>query len=443
MQLLEKFESFIGVLSGWVWGPPMLILLFGTHIYLTFILRGLQFRSLPLAFKIIFTKDNGKGDISQFSSLMTALAATVGIGNIVGVATAITLGGPGAIFWMWLTGLLGMATKYSEGLLAVKYREKGPSGMRGGAMYYISKGANMPLLGAFFAFFTVVSAFGVGNMVQANSSAHIFESAFNISTHWTGIFLAILTGLVIIGGIKSIGRFVSVLVPFMIILYMGTMLVTLSLRIDQIPHAFSLIFNSAFNGASATGGFVGATIATAIRFGVARGLFSNEAGLGSASIVAASAKTKDPVSQALVTMTGTFIDTIVVCTLTALVILTTDVWTLGISAGELTSKSVEATLGYGGVIIIAFSTALFAFSTLIGWSYYGEKGLEFLMGTNIIKYYRIAYVFAVFIGSTMSLGLIWNLSDITNGMMAIPNLIGLLLLSKIIKSETNKYFVKK
>jgi AGCS family alanine or glycine:cation symporter len=443
MQLLEKFESFIGVLSGWVWGPPMLILLFGTHIYLTFLLRGLQFRSLPLAFKIIFTKDNGKGDISQFSSLMTALAATVGIGNIVGVATAITLGGPGAIFWMWLTGLLGMATKYSEGLLAVKYREKGPSGMRGGAMYYISKGANMPLLGAFFAFFTVVSAFGVGNMVQANSSAHIFESAFNISTHWTGIFLAILTGLVIIGGIKSIGRFVSVLVPFMIILYMGTMLVTLSLRIDQIPHAFSLIFNSAFNGASATGGFVGATIATAIRFGVARGLFSNEAGLGSASIVAASAKTKDPVSQALVTMTGTFIDTIVVCTLTALVILTTDVWTLGISAGELTSKSVEATLGYGGVIIIAFSTALFAFSTLIGWSYYGEKGLEFLMGTNIIKYYRIAYVFAVFIGSTMSLGLIWNLSDITNGMMAIPNLIGLLLLSKIIKSETNKYFVKK
>ena len=443
MQLLEKFESFIGVLSGWVWGAPMLILLFGTHIYLTFILRGLQFRSLPLAFKIIFTKDKGKGDISQFSSLMTALAATVGIGNIVGVATAITLGGPGAIFWMWLTGLLGMATKYSEGLLAVKYREKGPSGMRGGAMYYISKGANMPLLGAFFAFFTVVSAFGVGNMVQANSSAHIFESAFNISTHWTGIFLAILTGLVIIGGIKSIGRFVSVLVPFMIILYMGTMLVTLSLRIDQIPHAFSLIFNSAFNGASATGGFVGATIATAIRFGVARGLFSNEAGLGSASIVAASAKTKDPVSQALVTMTGTFIDTIVVCTLTALVILTTDVWTLGISAGELTSKSVEATLGYGGVIIIAFSTALFAFSTLIGWSYYGEKGLEFLMGTNIIKYYRIAYVFAVFIGSTMSLGLIWNLSDITNGMMAIPNLIGLLLLSKIIKSETNKYFVKK
>ena len=443
MQLLEKFENFIGVLSGWVWGPPMLILLFGTHIYLTYLLRGLQFRSLPLAFKIIFTKDNGKGDISQFSSLMTALAATVGIGNIVGVATAITLGGPGAIFWMWLTGLLGMATKYSEGLLAVKYREKGPSGMRGGAMYYISKGANMPLLGAFFAFFTVVSAFGVGNMVQANSSAHIFESAFNISTHWTGIFLAILTGLVIIGGIKSIGRFVSVLVPFMIILYIGTMLVTLSLRFDQIPHAFSLIFNSAFNGASATGGFVGATIATAIRFGVARGLFSNEAGLGSASIVAASAKTKDPVSQALVTMTGTFIDTIVVCTLTALVILTTDVWTLGISAGELTSKSVEATLGYGGVIIIAFSTALFAFSTLIGWSYYGEKGLEFLMGTNIIKYYRIAYVFAVFIGSTMSLGLIWNLSDITNGMMAIPNLIGLLLLSKIIKSETNKYFVKK
>ncbi len=443
MQLLEKFESFIGVLSGWVWGPPMLILLFGTHIYLTFLLRGLQFRSLPLAFKIIFTKDKGKGDISQFSSLMTALAATVGIGNIVGVATAITLGGPGAIFWMWLTGLLGMATKYSEGLLAVKYREKGPNGMRGGAMYYISKGANMPLLGAFFAFFTVVSAFGVGNMVQANSSAHIFESAFNISTHWTGIFLAILTGLVIIGGIKSIGRFVSILVPFMIILYIGTMLVTLSLRFDQIPHAFSLIFNSAFNGASATGGFVGATIAAAIRFGVARGLFSNEAGLGSASIVAASARTKDPVSQALVTMTGTFIDTIVVCTLTALVILTTDVWTLGISAGELTSKSVEAALGYGGVIIIAFSTALFAFSTLIGWSYYGEKGLEFLMGTNIIKYYRIAYVFAVFIGSTMSLGLIWNLSDITNGMMAIPNLIGLLLLSKIIKSETNKYFIKK
>ena len=442
MPLLEKFESLMSVLSGWVWGPPMLILLFGTHIYLTILLRGLQFRSLPLAFKIIFSKDSGSGDISQFSTLMTALAATVGIGNIVGVATAITLGGPGAVFWMWLTGLLGMATKYSEGLLAVKYREKGPDGMRGGAMYYISKGANMPILGAFFALFTVVAAFGVGNMVQANASAHIFESAFNISTQWTGVILAMLTGLVVIGGIKSIGRFVSVLVPVMILLYIGTMLATLSLRFDQIPHAFSLIFHGAFNGASATGGFIGATLAAAIRFGVARGLFSNEAGLGSASIVAASAKTNDPVSQALVTMTGTFIDTIVVCTLTALVILTTDVWTLGVSAGELTSRSVEVTFGYGGVVIIAISTALFAFSTLIGWSYYGEKALEFLLGHKAIKAYRVLYVLAVFIGATMSLNLIWDLSDITNGMMAIPNLIGLLMLSKIIKNETNRYFKK-
>ena len=440
MQFLENFEDFMGLLSGWVWGAPMLILLVGTHIYLTIILKGLQFRSLPLAFKIIFTKNNGSGDISQFSALMTALAATVGIGNIVGVATAITLGGPGAIFWMWLTGLLGMATKYSEGLLAIKYREKGPDGMRGGAMYYLSKGAKMPILGTFFALFTVVSAFGVGNMVQANASAHIFESAFNIPTQWTGIFFAILTGLVIIGGIKSIGRFVSVLVPFMILLYVGTMLTTLTIRFDQIPHAFSLIFYGAFNGASATGGFIGATIAAAIRFGVARGLFSNEAGLGSASIVAASAKTKDAVSQALVTMTGTFIDTIVVCTLTALVILTTDIWTLGVSAGELTSRSVEVTLGYSGVVIIALSTALFAFSTLVGWSYYGEKALEFLLGNKVIKFYRFFYVLAVFIGATMSLNLIWNLSDITNGMMAVPNLIGLLMLSKIIKKETNQYF---
>jgi AGCS family alanine or glycine:cation symporter len=438
---MQTIESVIATLSGWVWGPPMLTLLLGTGLYLTILLKGMQFRALPLALKLIFHKDHHhEGDISHFAALMTALAATVGIGNIVGVATAITLGGPGAVFWMWVTGMLGMATKYAEAVLAIKYREKGPHGMRGGPMYYLAKGAGLPWLGTMFAIFTAFAAFGIGNMTQANATAKIFESTFNIAPHITGWVLMILTGLVILGGIRAIGRFTSFLVPFMIIAYVGTSLFVLLMNIEKIPHAFSLIFYHAFNPISATGGFVGATIAAAMRYGIARGVFSNESGLGSAPIAAAAARTNDPVKQALVSMTQTFIDTLVVCTMTALVILTATSWTQGVSAAELTSASMAETLGDTGKMIVAITTALFAYSTLIGWNYYGEKAIEYLFGPRAIATYRVLFTATVIIGATTSLEFVWNFSDLMNGMMAIPNLIGLLLLAKIVKSETNRYF---
>ena len=441
---MQSLETIISTLSSWIWGPPMLTLLVGTGLYLTILLKGMQFRALPLAFKLIFRKDHHhEGDISHFAALMTALAATVGIGNIVGVATAITLGGPGAVFWMWMTGLVGMATKYSEAVLAMKYREKGPHGMRGGPMYYLAKGAGLPWLGTMFAVFTACAAFGIGNMTQANATAKIFESTFNIAPYITGWVLMIMTGLVILGGIKSIGKFTSFLVPFMIVGYVSTSLVVLFINADQIPHAFGLIFSSAFSPASATGGFAGATIAAAMRYGIARGVFSNESGLGSAPIAAAAARTSDPVKQALVSMTQTFIDTLVVCTMTALVILTANSWTLGVSASELTSASMAETLGDTGKIIVAISTALFAYSTLIGWNYYGEKAIEYLFGSKSIAIYRVFFTAAVIVGATMSLELVWNFSDLMNGMMAIPNLIGLLLLAKVVKAETDRFFSEK
>jgi AGCS family alanine or glycine:cation symporter len=441
---MQTFEAIIATLSNWVWGPPMLTLLVGTGLYLTILLKGMQFRALPLAFKLIFRKDHHhEGDITHFAALMTALAATVGIGNIVGVATAITLGGPGAVFWMWMTGLVGMATKYSEAVLAMKYREKGPHGMRGGPMYYLAKGAGLPWLGTVFAVFTACAAFGIGNMTQANATAKIFESTFHIAPYITGWVLMILTGMVILGGIKSIGRFTSILVPFMIVGYVSTALVVLFINVDQIPHAFGLIFSNAFSPASATGGFAGATIAAAMRYGIARGVFSNESGLGSAPIAAAAARTADPVKQALVSMTQTFIDTLVVCTMTALVILTATSWTHGVSASELTSASMAETLGDTGKIIVAISTALFAYSTLIGWNYYGEKAIEYLFGSKSIAVYRVFFTVTVIVGATMSLELVWNFSDLMNGMMAIPNLIGLLLLAKVVKTETDRFFSEK
>lgn len=438
---MQTIESLVATLSSIIWGPPMLILLVGTGLYLTIILKGLQFRALPLAFKLILQKDHGHhGDISHFAALMTALAATVGIGNIVGVATAITLGGPGAVFWMWVTGLVGMATKYSEAVLAVKYREKGEHGMRGGPMYYISKGAGLPWLGTLFAIFTACAAFGIGNMTQANATAKILQATFNVPAEVTGVILTLLTGLVILGGIKSIGKFTSYLVPVMILGYMGASLWVLCLNASAIPHAFGLIFGHAFSPIAATGGFVGATIANAIRMGVSRGVFSNESGLGSAPIAAAAARTQQPVTQALVSMTQTFIDTLVVCTMTALVILTAQSWLQGISPAELTSASMAETLGQSGRVIVAISTALFAYSTLIGWNYYGEKAVEYLLGTRAIKPYRVIFTVAVMVGCLTSLEFVWNFSDLMNGMMAIPNLIGLLLLAKIIKQETNDYF---
>jgi AGCS family alanine or glycine:cation symporter len=438
---MQTIESIVATLSAWVWGPPMLTLLLGTGLYLTILLKGMQFRALPLAFKLIFHKDHHhEGDISHFAALMTALAATVGIGNIVGVATAITLGGPGAVFWMWMTGLVGMATKYAEAVLAVKYREKGPHGMRGGPMYYLANGAGLPWLGTLFAIFTAFAAFGIGNMTQANATAKIFESTFNIAPITTGWVLMILTGLVILGGIRSIGRFTSLLVPFMIVGYVACALVVLAINVEKIPHAFSLIFYHAFNPIAATGGFVGATIAAAMRYGIARGVFSNESGLGSAPIAAAAARTNDPVKQALVSMTQTFIDTLVVCTMTALIILSADSWTMGVSASELTSASIAETLGESGRIIVAVATALFAYSTLIGWNYYGEKAIEYLFGPRAIAAYRVLFTAAVIVGATISLEFVWNFSDLANGLMAIPNLIGLLLLAKVVKSETERYF---
>jgi alanine or glycine:cation symporter, AGCS family len=439
---MQELEKIIGSLSNIVWGPPMLILLVGTGLYLTVILKGMQFRALPHAFKLIWAKDHGsEGDISHFAALMTALAATVGIGNIVGVATAITMGGPGAVFWMWMTGLVGMATKYSEAVLAVKYREKGENGMRGGPMYYLSKGVGIPWLGTLFAIFTACATFGIGNMTQANATAKIFEATFHIPTYATGVVLTLLTGLVILGGIKTIGKFTSFLVPFMIFGYVGVSLTVLFIHIDQIPHALGLIFGSAFSPSAATGGFVGATVAAAMRFGIARGVFSNESGLGSAPIAAAAARTNDPVKQALVSMTQTFIDTLVVCTMTAMVILTATSWTKGVSASELTSASMAETLGSTGSVIVAVATALFAYSTLIGWNYYGEKAIEYLFGHKSIKIYRVFFTVAVMVGCLVSLEFVWNFSDLMNGMMAIPNLIGLLWLSPVIKQETERYFL--
>ena len=415
---MEFLSHWVSVFSGWVWGPPMLILLVGTGLYLTVILRGLQFRKLGHALKLVFHKeDKADGDISHFAALTTALAATVGIGNIVGVATAISLGGPGAVFWMWVTGLVGMATKYAEAMLAVKYREEGENGMRGGPMYYISKGVGLPWLGSLFAVFTIGAAFGIGNMTQANSAAAAVEQVFGVETSTTGFVLMVLTGLVLIGGIRSIGRFTSMLVPFMIVAYLGAAFTVIGINIDEVPAAFHLIFWHAFNPIAAGGGFAGAAVAAAIRYGVARGVFSNESGLGSAPIAAAAARTNDPVKQALVSMTQTFIDTLVVCTATALVILTATAWQDGVKANILTSVSFAETLGMTGTYIVAIATALFAFSTLIGWSYYGEKALEYLLGEKAII-----------------------VSDLMNGLMAIPNLIGILLLSKVVKEESQRYF---
>ncbi|MCK9990255.1 MAG: sodium:alanine symporter family protein [Rugosibacter sp.] len=434
-------ESLLATLSHWVWGPPMLTLLVGTGLYLTVILKGMQFRALPHALRLIFHKDHGHaGDISHFAALMTALAATVGIGNIVGVATAITLGGPGAVFWMWMTGLVGMATKYSEAVLAVKYREKGPHGMRGGPMYYLANGAGLPRLGWLFAFFTALATFGIGNMTQANATAKILQSTFHIDPLITGLVLMVLTGLVILGGIKSIGRFSSLLVPFMILGYVGGGLWVLALNASEIPHAFALIFGHAFSGSAATGGFAGATLAAAMRYGIARGVFSNESGLGSAPIAAAAARTQDPVKQALVSMTQTFIDTLVVCTMTALVILTSTAWTQGVPASELTSASFGQTLGQSGAVLVAIATALFAYSTLIGWNYYGEKAIEYIFGPKAIPSYRVIFVALVIVGSLTSLEFVWNFSDLMNGLMAVPNLIALLILSPVIRRETERYF---
>ncbi len=438
---MEAINSFISSLSSFVWGPPMLILLVGTGLYLTIMLKGLQVRALWHAIKILFTKDeHATGDISQFSALMLALGATVGIGNIVGVATAIAIGGPGAIFWMWITGIVGMATKYSEGILAVKYREKGINGYKGGAMYYISKGLGMPKLGMAFAIFTILASFGTGNMTQANAVSSVLLDQVNIPTWITGVVLVILTGAVIMGGIKSMGKFISYFSPVMVLLYILVSFFIIFTNFDKVPDAFGLIFSHAFSPFAAVGGFAGAAVAAAIRMGVSRGLFSNEAGLGSSAIAAAAAQTSDPVKQALVSMLQTLIDTLIVCTMTATVILMAPVWLEGGSPALLTLKSFEYFLGETGIIVVFITTVFFAYSTLLGWSYFGEKGFEYAFGEKSVKIYRLIFLVFVMVGSVTELKLVWNFSDLANGLMAIPNLIALLLLSKVISEETNRYF---
>ncbi len=432
-------------ISGFVWGLPLIVLLLGTGIYLTIILRGIQFRALipSLYIALIKRKEEreSEGDISHFQALMTALSATVGVGNIAGVATAIATGGPGAVFWMWITGLFGMATKYSEAVLAVKYREVDKFGtMSGGPMYYISKGLGLKWLGVLFAVFASIAAFGIGNMVQSNSVADAINSAFGVP-HWiSGAVMCIATGLVIIGGIKSIARVASVIVPFMIVFYMVGAFISIFIHWHNVLDAFGLIFYHAFTPTAAAGGFMGAAIKETIRMGVARGIFSNESGLGSSPIAAAAAQTRNPVRQALVSMTQTFIDTIVVCTFTGVVIIASGVWTSGQTGASLSTLAFEQGIPKQiGDDIVAISLASFAYSTIIGWCYYGEKAIEYLFKEPAVKPYRVIFTIMVLVGATVELDLVWTFADIMNGLMAFPNLVGLLGLSKVVVEETKKY----
>lgn len=437
--------SLLNQISGYVWGPVLIILLLGTGIYLTIILRGIQFRALIPSLLLAFTNKNrdkdSEGDISHFQALMTALSATVGVGNIAGVATAIAAGGPGALFWMWITGLVGMATKYSEAVLAIKYREQDKLGtMSGGPMYYISKGLGYKWLGTLFAVFGSIAAFGIGNMVQSNSVAAALNSSFGISPLITGIVLCVGTGFVIVGGIKSIAKVTSALVPFMILIYMIGAVISLIINLENIPHAFYLIFHHAFNPVAATGGFAGAIIKDTITKGVARGIFSNESGLGSSPIAAAAARTSNPVRQALVSMSQTFIDTIVVCTFTGLVIISSGLWTTGETGAALSAAAFEKGVPMNiGANMVAVCLAFFAYSTLLGWSYYGEKCIEFIFKERVVVPYRILFTILVLVGAVIKLEIVWTFADIMNGLMAFPNLVGLLLLSRVVVDETKMY----
>ncbi|APC46998.1 alanine/glycine:cation symporter family protein [Virgibacillus halodenitrificans] len=442
-----------------LWGAPSLILLVGTGLFLTFILKGLQFSKLFYALKLAFSKDKEdsetEGDVSNFKALMTSLAGMIGNGNIAGVATAVTLGGPGAIFWMWVVGLLGMATKYAEALLAMKYRVKNESGeYSSGPMYYIERGLGKkwkPLAVA-FAFFGAFAALGIGNSVQSNTIADVMQNSFNVKGVITGVILVVLTSLIIFGGLKRISSVAGVFVPVMAVFYIGASLLILGLNYDQIGPAFSMIFTYAFNPVSAVGGFSGIVVMEAVRNGVSKGIFSNEAGLGTVALIAGNAKTSHPVKQALVAMTGTFIVTIIVCTMTGLVLLVTGFWdTTGgllsgvshdptLDAGALTSAAFGSSLGNIGEYIVSISVVFFGFSTILGWYVYGTKCFEYLFGLKYLGIYRFIYVGATFIGTVASLTTVWAFADMANALMMIPNLIGLLFLYKVIIGETNDYF---
>lgn len=436
---MKVFEETIARFSSFLWGWPLLILLLGTHIFLTFRLKFIQ-KYTGKAIKLSVTKDDfAEGDVSQFSALATALAATIGTGNIVGVSSAIAIGGPGAVLWTWLTGVFGIATKYAESLLAVKYRVKTKDGsMAGGPMYVLEHGLKMKWLGVIFAIFASIAAFGIGNMVQANSISVLVKDTFNVPTWITGIILAVLTAVVILGGIKSIARVTDILVPFMAGFYVLGGFVLLIIGYRTIPETIALIFRTAFTGQAAVGGFVGSTLMMAMRYGVSRGLFSNESGLGSAPIVAAAAQTRNPVKQALVSSTGTFWDTVIVCAMTGIVVVNSGYWTKGY-AGAMLTKAAFSGIPVVGPIVLTIGLLTFVFSTILGWSYYGEKSVEYLLGKGAIMPYRILWVLFVYVGSVFSLDLVWNLSDLANGLMAIPNLISLLALSGVIVAETRKY----
>ncbi|MDR2576407.1 MAG: sodium:alanine symporter family protein [Treponema sp.] len=444
---MEKFSQIIEVLDGWLWGPPLLILLVGTHIYLTFKTGFIQ-RKLGLGLRLSVTRDKGStGDITQFGALTTALSSTIGTGNIIGVGTAIAAGGPGALLWMWLTGVFGIATKYSESLIAVKYRVINNKGMMiGGAMFALERGLKMKWLGTVFAALTAVTAFGIGSGVQSNAVAIRLFDDFGIA-HWvSGIIIAFMTALVIVGGLKWIARAAEALVPFMSVFYIIGCIAVLVINHSFIIPAIKLVCTNAFNIRSVGGGFMGfaaVKMMTAARYGVARGLFSNESGMGSAPIVAAAAQTKNPVRQALVSSTGTFWDTVVICLLTGLVIISSvlahpELRIDGLKGDALTQIAFGQ-IPYIGNFILTFGLITFAFSTLLGWSYYGEKGVEYILGTKSISLYRLIFVIVAYLGTVLSLDIVWNIADALNALMIIPNLVAVLLLSGVIAAETKKY----
>ncbi|MTI12381.1 alanine/glycine:cation symporter family protein, partial [Sansalvadorimonas verongulae] len=446
---MEAMTHFLGQLNGIVWGPIMLVLILGTGLFLMIGLRLIPLMKLAMGFKLMWSgrrsdeNDKDSGEISPFQALMTAMSATVGTGNIAGVATAVFLGGPGALFWMWCTALVGMATKFAEAVLAVKYREVDESGNHvGGPMYYIKNGlgAKWAWLGTIFAVFASIAAFGIGNTVQANSVASVLEVNFGIPLAVTGVVLMVLVGAVLLGGVKRIGAVAGALVPFMAITYLVAGLAVLAINADQLPGALQMVFTYAFTESAAEGGFAGAAVWMAIRFGVARGIFSNEAGLGSAPIAHAASQTKDPVRQGLVAMLGTFIDTIIICSITGLAIISTGVWTSGESGAALTSAAFAHALPGIGNYVIAIALSIFAFTTILGWALYGERSVTYLFGVKALMPYRVFWILAVPAGAVLSLDFIWLLADTLNAMMALPNLVALIMLSPVVFKLSRDYF---
>jgi alanine or glycine:cation symporter, AGCS family len=437
----ESIGQLLTTIADFLWGWPLIVLLFGTHVFLTFRLGFIQ-RFTPTGIRLSVARDAGaEGDISPFGALTTALAATIGTGNIYGVAGAVLLGGPGAVLWMWLTGVFGIATKYAEALLSVKYRVRTAGGeMAGGPMYVLEHAMGMRWLGVLFALFTTLASFGIGNMTQANAIAEMIAVQAPGFPKWiVGVVLAAITAAVILGGIKSIARACELLVPFMTLFYVAGCLVILAMEWDHIPGAVRLIFSSAFTGHAAIGGFAGAGIREAVRFGVARGLFSNESGLGSAPIVAAAARTENPVRQALVSATGTFWDTVVVCALTGLVVVTSGAWTGADMTKAALCDAAFDRLGHFGTFILTVGLLTFVFSTILGWAYYGEKAVEYLIGRRAVRPYRWVWVLAVYVGTVTHIEVVWTFADVMNGLMALPNLISLLALSGVVAAESRKY----